>query len=53
MGATNAGHLAVAIMALSSAPLRRRLREKRDAQTQTVLAKSTTLPKRLREILGR
>jgi phosphoribosylaminoimidazole carboxylase PurE protein len=53
MGATNAGHLAVAIMALSSASLRRRLRERRDAQAQTVLAKSKTLPKRLREILGR
>jgi len=53
MGATNAGHLAVAIMALGNAPLRRRLRERRDAQTRTVLAKSATLPKRLREILGR
>jgi phosphoribosylaminoimidazole carboxylase PurE protein len=53
MGAANAGHLAAAILALGNATLRRRLREKRRAQTEGVLAKSKALPKRLREILGR
>ena len=53
MGAANAGHLAVTIMALSSTPLRRRLRDRRGAQTRAVLARSKTLPKRLRELLGR
>jgi len=53
MGAANAGHLAATILALGSAPLRRRLQERREAQTQTVLAKAKALPKRLRELLGR
>jgi phosphoribosylaminoimidazole carboxylase PurE protein len=53
MGAANAGHLAATILALGSAPLRRRLLDRRKAQTEAVLAKGKTLPKRLREILGR
>ncbi len=53
MGAANAGHLAAGILALGDARLRRRLRDKRRAQTAGVLAKSKGLPKRLREILDR
>jgi phosphoribosylaminoimidazole carboxylase PurE protein len=53
MGAANAGHLAVTILALGNAPLKRRLGARREAQTQAVLAKAKVVPKRLREILGR
>jgi phosphoribosylaminoimidazole carboxylase PurE protein len=53
MGAANAGHLAVAILALQDGALRRRLGEKRKEMTAAVLAKSKGLPRRLREILGR
>jgi len=53
MGAANAGHLAVAVLALQDASLRRRLQEKRKEMTAAVLAKSKGLPQRLREILGR
>jgi phosphoribosylaminoimidazole carboxylase PurE protein len=53
MGSANAGHLAATILALGSARLRRRLRDKRRAQTAAVLAKSKALPKRLDELLGR
>jgi phosphoribosylaminoimidazole carboxylase PurE protein len=53
MGAANAGHLAVAILALRDAPLRRRLALKRRKMTAAVLAKSKGLPQRLRDILGR
>ena len=53
MGAANAGHLAVAILALQDGALRRRLGEKREEMTAAVLAKSKGLPQRLREILGR
>ena len=52
MGAANAGHLAVAILALHDAALRRRLVERRKDMTAAVLAKSKGLPRRLREILG-
>ena len=52
MGAANAGHLAVAILALHDAALRRRLVEKRKEMTAAVLAKSRGLPRRLREILA-
>jgi phosphoribosylaminoimidazole carboxylase PurE protein len=52
MGAANAGHLAVAILAGSDPALRRQLAEKRKEMTAAVLAKSKALPQRLREILG-
>jgi phosphoribosylaminoimidazole carboxylase PurE protein len=51
MGAGNAGHLAVTILALQDASLRRRLIEKRREMAAAVLAKTKTLPKRLRELL--
>jgi phosphoribosylaminoimidazole carboxylase PurE protein len=53
MGARNAGHLAAAILALTDAGLRERLREKRATQTREVLAKGRGLQDRLREILDR
>jgi phosphoribosylaminoimidazole carboxylase PurE protein len=53
MGAANAGHLAVTILALEDGALRRRLGEKRKEMTAAVLAKSKGLPQRLREIVGR
>jgi len=53
MGAGNAGHLAVTILALQDASLRRRLIEKRRDMAAAVLAKTKTLPKRLRELLDR
>ena len=53
MGAANAGHLAVAMLALRDASLRRRLVERRRAMAASVLAKSRSLPKRLRELLER
>lgn len=53
MGAANAGHLAVAMLALQDGGLRRRLGEKRKEMTAAVLAKSKGLPQRLREIVGR
>jgi phosphoribosylamine--glycine ligase len=53
MGAGNAGHLAVTILALQDASLRRRLIEKRRAMAAAVLAKTKTLPRRLRELLDR
>lgn len=51
MGSKNAGHLAVAILALEDTGLRRKLRERRERMTAEVLDKSRTLPRRLREIL--
>ena len=51
MGASNAGHLAVAILALGDPRLRRKLEARRKSMAKTVLAKSRTLPQRLREIL--
>jgi phosphoribosylaminoimidazole carboxylase PurE protein len=51
MGAKNAGHLAVGILALSDARLRERLGAARRRQTEDVRARSRTLPARLREIL--
>lgn len=51
MGASNAGHLAAAILALGDARLRRKLEARRKSMAETVLAKSRTLPQRLREML--
>jgi phosphoribosylaminoimidazole carboxylase PurE protein len=43
MGASNAGHLAVAILALADDRLRAQLRERRKQMAEQVLAKSATL----------
>jgi phosphoribosylamine--glycine ligase len=51
MGAKNAGHLAVAILALSDPGLRERLQAARMKQTADVLAKAKAIPARLRELL--
>jgi len=52
MGAKNAGHLAVAILALQDTGLRSRLQKKRRKMADDIVAKATTLPDRLRKILG-
>jgi len=51
MGAANAGHLAVAIMAVADAGLRGRVRQYRQRFTEQVLAKGRDLPQRLQELL--
>jgi phosphoribosylaminoimidazole carboxylase PurE protein len=51
MGAKNAGHLAVAILALQDASLNGKLKEKRRQMRDDVLKKSETLPGRLQELL--
>ena len=51
MGAANAGHLAVTLLAMCDARLRGRLGKRRQAMAQAVLEKSKALPKRLRELL--
>jgi phosphoribosylaminoimidazole carboxylase PurE protein len=49
MGAANAGHLAVEMLALADAGLRRKLHERRLRMAAEVLAKSKDLSPRLRE----
>jgi len=51
MGAANAGHLAVTLLAMDDARLRERLAERRKAMAAAVLEKSKALPKKLRELL--
>ena len=51
MGAANAGHLAVTILALSDPELKQKLLAQRQRMAQDVLARSSALPDRLREIL--
>ena len=51
MGATNAGHLAVSILALQDVELRGKLEARRKKMTEEVLRKNKDLPGRLREIL--
>ena len=51
MGAKNAAHLAVAILALEDATLRTRLHERRRKMAEEVVSKAATLPQRLRKIL--
>ena len=51
MGAKNAGHLAVTILALGDTALAGKLRNRRKQMAEEVVAKSQTLPDRLREIL--
>ena len=52
MGAKNAGHLAVAILALQDEGLRTRLQAKRKKMAEEVVAKAATLPDKLRKLLG-
>jgi phosphoribosylaminoimidazole carboxylase PurE protein len=51
MGAANAAHLAVAVMALADDGLRQRLEQRRARMRDEVLAKAATVPKKLRELL--
>ena len=51
MGAKNAGHLAVAILALGDDALRERLVERRRAMVGDILGKSDTVREKLRKIL--
>ena len=53
MGARNAGHLAVAILALADEALRRALKERRAEMTADVLGRDAALPDRLRKILDK
>jgi len=53
MGATNAGHLAVSILALQDVELRGKLAARRQKMTEEVLRKNQDLPARLREILDK
>jgi phosphoribosylaminoimidazole carboxylase PurE protein len=52
MGAKNAGHLAVSILALSDRRLRTKLADRRRLMAHEVLGRSATLPARLAELLG-
>ena len=51
MGARNAGHLAVQILAVRDAILRRSFQARRKAMAEEVLAKGRGLPARLRKLL--
>jgi phosphoribosylaminoimidazole carboxylase PurE protein len=51
MGAKNAGHLAVQILSVGDAALRRALQERRKAMAEDVLARSKALPRRLKDLL--
>jgi phosphoribosylaminoimidazole carboxylase PurE protein len=51
MGAANAAHLAVAIMALADDALRQRLEERRVKMRDEVLGKAASVPRKLRELL--
>jgi len=51
MGAKNAGHLAVQMLAVGDAGLRRALHDRRKAMAEDVLARSKALPRRLKELL--
>ena len=53
MGARNAGHLAVAILALADDGLRGTLKARRQEMTADVLARDRALPERLRKILDK
>jgi phosphoribosylamine--glycine ligase len=51
MGAKNAGHLAVQMLAVGDAALRRAVQARRRAMADEVLGRSKALPRRLRELL--
>jgi phosphoribosylaminoimidazole carboxylase PurE protein len=53
MGARNAGHLAVAILALADDALRGLLKSRRQEMVTDVLGRDKTLPERLRKILDK
>ena len=53
MGARNAGHLAVAILALADDGLRAALKDKRKAQTADVLKRDAAVPEKLRTLLDK
>ena len=53
MGAANAGHLAVTLLALGDARLRQKLAERRKTMAAQVLEKSKGLPARLRDLLAK
>ena len=53
MGARNAGHLAVAILALADDGLRAALEDKRKAQTADVLKRDAAVPEKLRTLLDK
>src|SRR5437667_4722356 len=50
MGAKNAAHLAVAILALQDGALRGRLQQRRRRMAEEIVGKAVTLPDRLRQI---
>ena len=52
MGAKNAAHLAVAILALQDDALRARLQARRKKMAEETVAKAATLPDKLRKLLG-
>ena len=51
MGAKNAAHLAVAILALQDDALRARLQARRKKMAEEIVAKAATLPDKLRKLL--
>ena len=53
MGARNAGHLAVAILALSDDAMRLALKARRKEMTADVLGRDKALPERLRKLLDK
>jgi phosphoribosylaminoimidazole carboxylase PurE protein len=53
MGARNAGHLAVRLLALRDPALRKALHERRASMARDVLARSEALPAKLRAILDK
>jgi 5-(carboxyamino)imidazole ribonucleotide mutase len=53
MGAANAGHLAVTIMAMSDPELAAKLKARREKMSADVLKKNPDLQNRLREILSK
>jgi len=53
MGAKNAAHLAVQVLALGDAGLRRKLHDRRELMAREVQEKSKALPTRLRALLKR
>lgn len=53
MGARNAGHLAVAMLALADDGLRARLKSRRQEMTADVLGRDAALPERLRKLLDK
>ena len=53
MGAKNAGHLAVRLLAMKDRALRQMLHERRQQMAQEVMARSQGLPAKLKELLNK